>query len=111
MKLFKRIDIATETEIHQYIRDERLIRLANTVVIDTGDELLLVKYNKDELTRINDISTHAVLHDNSFVTVPAFKRLSAKRILSYYNKNVRIMADPKPVTGVSSFMMSFFNQK
>lgn len=109
MKLFKRIDIATEPEIHQYIHDERLIRLANMVVIDTGEELLLVKYDKNELHTINEVSTHASLHDNNFVTVPASKKLSAKRTLSYYNKNVRILVDPPKESWFTAIMTNLFN--
>lgn len=111
MKLFKRISIINEGDVCNYIDDERIIRLANTVVIDLEDELLFVKYEgKEEFDIINSSEFYVSLCDKKFITIPQKKRLSPQQILDLYDSNVRILAEPKPPIGMNVFRMHLMDK-
>ena len=109
MKLFKQIEIATENDIRQYINDDRLIRLSNTLVIDTDEKFLFVKYNNDIISGSNKSKICDALYDKDFVTVCAHKKLDPVRLLNLYDKNIRVVGNPAETYGKRIFISRVLN--
>ena len=111
MKLFKQIDIANTSDIHNYIGNEKILRLANTIVIDVDDRLLFAKYDNKKFKDIHSKEFYNALCEMDFITIPSYKRLTPNEILSLYDKNIRVLVEPKISHGVRVFRDRILNHE